>query len=85
VAGVVFDADWELVCGVLPALADAGIKGVLRRERDVQRADADWREEGESSAQVLVAAPEGGPRGAAPRAKTSTMIMRPPQQGHGGR
>jgi hypothetical protein len=35
--------------------------------------------------QVLVAAPEGGPRGAAPRANTSTMIMRPPQQGHGGR
>src|SRR5215472_207746 len=29
--------------------------------------------------------PEGGPRGAAPRAKTSTMIMRPPQHGHGGR
>ena len=28
---------------------------------------------------------KGGPRGAAPRAKTSTMIMRPPQQGHGGR
>jgi hypothetical protein len=28
---------------------------------------------------------DGGPRGALPGAKTSTMIMRPPQQGHGGR
>ena len=28
---------------------------------------------------------EGGPRGAPPRPKTSTIIMRPPQQGHGGR
>jgi hypothetical protein len=27
---------------------------------------------------VLIPAPEGGPRGAAPRVKTSTMIMRPP-------
>ena len=27
----------------------------------------------------------GGPRGAPPRSKISTMIMRPPQQGHGGR
>jgi len=35
--------------------------------------------------QVWMPAPEGGPRGAAPRAKTSTMIMRPPQHGHGGR
>jgi len=35
--------------------------------------------------QVWMPAPEGGPRGAAPRAKTSRMIMRPPQQGHGGR
>src|SRR5262249_1797710 len=35
--------------------------------------------------QVWIPAPEGGPRGAAPRAKTSTMIIRPPQHGHGGR
>ena len=28
---------------------------------------------------------DGGPRGAPPRPKLSTMIMRPPQQGHGGR
>jgi hypothetical protein len=31
--------------------------------------------------QVWMPSPEGGPRGAAARAKTSTMIMRPPQQG----
>jgi hypothetical protein len=31
--------------------------------------------------QVWIPAPEGGPRGAAARAKTSTMIMRPPQHG----
>ena len=36
-------------------------------------------------AQIPLAAPEGGPRGAPPRPKTSTMIMVPPQQGHGGR
>ena len=35
---------------------------------------------------VLMPGPEdGGPRGALPGAKTSTMIMRPPQQGQGGR
>ena len=28
---------------------------------------------------------DGGPRGAPSRSKVSTMIMRPPQQGHGGR
>jgi hypothetical protein len=32
--------------------------------------------------QILSPAPEGGPRGAPPRAKTSTMIMRPPQMGY---
>jgi hypothetical protein len=34
-----------------------------------------------SSDQVLSPAPEGGPRGAPPRAKTSTMSMRSPQHG----
>jgi hypothetical protein len=33
--------------------------------------------------QILSPPPEdGGPRGAAPRAKTSTMVMRPPQMGY---
>jgi len=36
-------------------------------------------------AQIPIPAPEGGPRGVPPRAKTSTMIILPPQQGHGGR
>jgi hypothetical protein len=34
---------------------------------------------------ALLAWDDGGARGAPPRPKLSTMIMRPPQQGHGGR
>jgi hypothetical protein len=33
----------------------------------------------------LLAWGDGGARGSPPRRKLSTMIMRPPQQGHGGR
>src|ERR1700751_6035627 len=51
-----------------------------------RRMDAARGREGRSSDQVWIPAPEdGGPRGALPGAKTSTMIMRPPQHGHGGR
>ena len=50
-----------------------------------RRMDAARGREGRSSDQVWISALEdGGPRGALPGAKTSTMIMRPPQQGHGG-
>jgi hypothetical protein len=34
---------------------------------------------------LTAASGDGGPRGAPPRPKLSTMIMRPPQQGHSGR
>ena len=34
---------------------------------------------------LTVAWDDGGARGSPPRPKRSTMIMRPPQQGHGGR
>jgi hypothetical protein len=48
-----------------------------------QRTGAATRGQGWSSHQTLIPAPEGGgPRGAPPRAKTSTMIMRPPQMGY---
>ena len=51
-----------------------------------RRMDAARGREGRSSDQVWIPALEdGGPRGALPGAKTSTMIMRPPQHGHGGR
>ena len=86
-AGVVFDGligNWSVAsCWRLPT---QGSKGCGAGNEMFQRADADRRKEGGSSTQVLVVvAPEGGPRGAAPRAKTSTTIMRPPQHGHGGR
>src|SRR5207253_11474088 len=45
------------------------------------RTDAARRREGRPSDHVLMPAPEGGARGAAPRAETSTMILRPPRQG----
>src|ERR1700675_84505 len=47
--------------------------------------DAATRRQGLSSLQIPLPAPEGGPRGAPPRPNTSMIIMRPPQQGHGGR
>ena len=40
---------------------------------------------GHSAAALIPAWGEGGARGSPPRPKLSTMIMRPPQQGHGGR
>ena len=68
----------------------------LRRHRD-DRAAAPGavssggrmvRQGGDDGHDIAVPTPAsgaGGPRGAPLRSKVSTMIMRPPQQGHGGR
>ena len=53
----------------------AGTRG--RRDRRGGRASAD--------AAALRGRADGGPRGSLPGSKRSTMTMRPPQQGHGGR
>src|SRR6202011_1101989 len=47
----------------------------------VQRGD----DGGHDIAVPTAASGDGGPRGAPSRSKVSTMIMRPPQQGHGVR
>jgi len=76
--------DWPVVpCRRLQALGRS--EGGAGDEM-FQRMDAATSGQGSSSHQILIPAPEdGGPRGALPHPKTSTMIIRPPQQGHGGR
>ena len=70
-----------MLCRRLPVL---GRNGHGAGNEKFRRMDAATRRRGLSSPQIPLAAPEGGPRGAPPRRKTSTIIMRPPQQGHGG-
>jgi hypothetical protein len=67
-------------------LRAVGCNGFGTGNEVFRRTRAAVRGQGSSSPHILIPAPEdGGPRGAAPRAKTSTITMWPPQQGHGGR
>jgi hypothetical protein len=50
--------------------------------KQFRRMVAAARRRGLSSPQIPLAVPEGGPRGAPPRPKISTISMRPPQMGY---
>ena len=76
--------DCGVTGGIAPAFAGAGRKG-----RGVGNGCSGGRRlpSSEARSHRLGSDPglrDGGPRGAPPRSKNSTMIMRPPQQGHGG-
>ena len=74
-----------MLSGMPPAFGSAGTMAMRRRKQDPP---GGWFcGEGDGRHGVAVLTPAlggGGARGAPWRSKVSTMIMRPPQQGHSG-
>ena len=62
-----------MISDIVPALAGAGMKRAPRREQEVPADEYCNEAAGIVIAQLPLAAAAGGPRGAPPRPKTSTM------------